>query len=58
MNIYKSKKNGKLYTIGVVKGMYLGDGPVTAEPYNHDGGIVKIAGRHLICKKFELVGVR
>ena len=33
MNIYKNKKNAKLYTIGTVRGKYLGNGPITAEEY-------------------------
>jgi hypothetical protein len=58
MKIYKNKKGGKLYTIGVAKAKYLGDGPITAEPYNRVGEILKIHTREHIKRDYELVGER
>ena len=57
MNIYKYEKDGKLYTLHMTRGMYLGDGPIWAEPYNHQGEKRKVRGQ-TDRDRYKVVGVR
>jgi hypothetical protein len=57
MKIFKHKKTGKLYTVGVSKAPYLGPRYI-AEPYMHNDKVLIIMIKDILDKDFEVVGVR
>ena len=58
MNIYKNKKNGMLYTVGMQLAGYCGEGPITADPYNWQGERLKVSSRDTLKRDYIMVGVR
>ncbi len=57
MKIFKRKKTGKLYAVGVSKAPYLGP-HYNAEPYMWFGDKVEIKLKEHIERDFETVGER
>ena len=57
MKIFKNKKNGKLYIVGISLRSCLG--PIySAEPYMHSGKVLKIKTKVHLEKDYKIVGVR